>query len=173
LARHTGQRTLAIGPARRFAIYVVGSGLWLSGGLWLLYHYFIPGRGEFVLEPHPLESWWLRLHGAFAFGTIWIFGLLWSVHVNPGWAGGKRRRSGAVLVGLLLWLILSGYLLYYVGHERLRSVTSLLHWSLGLVSPVPFLLHRLASHGAHLPAEPAKRRRRRVTEDTHEVTLNT
>jgi len=171
LARRAGQRTLTIGPARRLGIYVVGSGLWLSGGLWLLYHYFVPSQGVFP-GPHPLEPWWLRLHGAFAFVSIWVLGLLWSVHVTPGWAGGKRRRSGAAVVGLLLWLILSGYLLYYLGHERLRSVTSLLHWSLGLLFPLSFLLHRVASPSAPLTANLANHRRP-VTEDTHEVTLHT
>jgi hypothetical protein len=148
------KKLFAIGRSRRAGIYVVGGGLWLSGALWLLFHYFMQSRGEFAVVPHPLEPWWLRLHGAFAFGAIWVFGLLWSAHVSPGWAGGKRRRSGAALVGLFLWLTLTGYLLYYLGHEWLRSLTSLLHWSLGLLIPVLFLLHRLA-------AEPAKVRQPR------------
>lgn len=145
------QGKLAIGRTRRLGIYATGSGLWLSGGLWLLFHYFMQSRGDFTLAPHPLEAWWLRLHGAFAFGAIWVFGLLWSVHVTPGWADGKRRRSGAVLVGLFLWLTLTGYLLYYLGHERLRSLTSLLHWSLGLLLPGPFLLHRLVATQRPIP----------------------
>jgi hypothetical protein len=114
----------------------------------------------------------LGLHGAFAFGAIWILGFLWGVHVAPGWEGRKRRRSGAALIGLFLWLILSGYLLYYVGHEQLRSVTSLLHWSLGLVFPIPFLIHRLASRRAALIAERPKLRRP-ITKETHEMTPHT
>ena len=134
----------AIGRARRLSVYAVGSGLWLSGGLWLLFHYFLGSQDDFVRRPHGLEQWWLTLHGAFAFGAIWVFGLLWSVHVGPGWARGERRRSGALMVGLFLGLVLSGYLLYYLGHERFRAVTSLFHWSLGLLLPIAFILHRLA-----------------------------
>ena len=142
---------LAIGRARRLGIYVVGSGLWLSGGLWLLFHYFVQSRGDFAQRPHRLEPWWLTLHGAFAFGAIWVFGLLWGAHVTPGWAGGERRRSGTLVVGFCLWLILSGFLLYYLGHERLRAVTSLLHWSPGLLLPVPFFLHRLRTTPRPIP----------------------
>jgi len=146
------QRKLAIGRGPRLGLYAVGSGLWLSGGLWLLFHYFGQSRGEFALGPHPLEPWWLTLHGAFAVGAIWVFGLLWSVHITSGWAGGERRRSGGLMVGLFLWLILSGYLLYYLGHEELRAVASLLHWSLGLLLPVAFILHRLvAARRATMP----------------------
>ncbi len=135
----------SIGRARRLGLYAVGGGLWLSGGLWLPFHYLVQSPGDFAPGPHPLEPWWLRAHGAFAFCAIWVFGLLWSVHVTPGWAAGERRRSGGLVVGLFLWLILSGYLLYYLGHERLRAVTSLLHWSLGLLLPFAFILHRLVA----------------------------
>jgi hypothetical protein len=144
---------LAIGRAHRIGIYVTGGGLWLSGGLWLLFHYFIQGQGAFAPAPHPLEQWPLRLHGAFAFAAIWVFGLLWGLHVAPGWTGTKRRRSGGVLVGLFSWLTLSGCLLYYVGSDRLRGLTSLLHWSLGLLIPALFLVHRLAPRGVNGTAE--------------------
>lgn len=138
-------RKPAIGRAGRLSLYAIGGGLWVSGGLWLLFHYFVQSPGDFAAGPHPLETWWLRFHGAFAFAAIWVFGFLWSVHVAPGWADGERRRSGGLMVGLFLWLILSGYLLYYLGHERLRSFTSLLHWSLGLLLPFAFIFHRLVA----------------------------
>jgi hypothetical protein len=157
---------LAVGRARRVGIYVVGGGLWLSGGLWLLFHYFMQSRGEFAPAPHPLEPWWLKLHGAFALGAIWVFGLLWGLHVAPGWAGTKRRQSGGALVGLILWLTLSGYLLYYLGHEQLRGITSLLHWSLGLLIPALFCLHRLASRGGNGMAQPARLRQPRRNRTT-------
>lgn len=128
----------------RIGLYIVGMGLWLSGGLWLLFHYFLQHPEQFGWSAHPLEPWWLRLHGAFALGGIWIFGLLWGVHIAPGWSTGERRRSGAVLTGILVWLVLSGYLLYYLGNEEARSIASLLHWATGLACPVVFAAHRLA-----------------------------
>lgn len=128
---------------RRVAIYAVGIGVWISGILWLLFHYFVVHEGPFGPTVSPLEPWWLKLHGAFAFGAIWIFGLLWGVHIPVGWAGRRRHLSGGLLVGLLAWLIISGYLLYYVGDEQLRAATSLTHWLIGLVVPIGFLAHRV------------------------------
>ncbi len=150
----------AMGRGLRLGLYLVGMGLWLSGALWLLCHYFGQSRGEFGMGPHPLEPWLLKLHGACAFGVIWVLGLLWGVHIAPGWAAGERRRSGAVMLGLALWLVLSGYLLYYVGQERLRAITGLLHWSVGLMIPVFLLAHRLAPRDRgtqHAVVEPSRR----------------
>ena len=128
----------------RITLYTAGLGLWVSGSLWLLFHYALQRQRQFGLSAHPLESWWLTLHGAFAFFSIWLFGLLWGVHIAPGWPAGLRRRSGAWLVGIFAWLILSSYLLYYLGNEQARSVASLLHWTVGLASPVLLAAHRLA-----------------------------
>ena len=142
-----GAEPRSMGRGLRLGVYLVGLGLWLSGGLWLLCHYFGQGRGELGMEPHPLEPWLLKLHGACAFGTIWALGMLWGVHIVPGWTAGERRRSGAVMLGLALWLVLSGYLLYYVGQEQVRAITGLLHWSVGLLIPIILFAHRLPPRG--------------------------
>ena len=134
--------SLRLGSPRRLGLYVVGIGVWLSGGLWLLFHYFLVTQGEFGPQANPLEPWWLKLHGAFAFAAIWIFGLLWGVHVTPAWPFRRRRWSGGTMTGLLFWLTLSGYLLYYVGNEAARSLISVLHWSIGLACPLAFFWHR-------------------------------
>jgi hypothetical protein len=115
------------------------------GGLWLLFHYFFLEQGEFGPKIHPLEPWWLKLHGAFAFAAVWIFGLVWGAHVSRTWPGARRRWSGSLLTGAFAWLIVSGYLLYYVGNENARSVVSGLHWGIGLASPICFGLHRFRS----------------------------
>ena len=140
----TPRATIRLRWPRRVGLCVLGIGLWLSGGLWLLFHYFLERPGQFGLSAHPLEPWWLRLHAAFAFAGIWMFGLLWGVHIAPGWSAGRRRRSGAWLVGILAWLTLSGYLLYYLGNEQARTATSLLHWSAALACPILFAAHRQA-----------------------------
>ena len=129
--------------SRRWALYIIGVGLWLSGGLWLIFHYFFVEQGEFGPKIHPLEPWWLKLHGAFGFAAIWIFGLLWGAHVSRAWPGLRRRWSGGVMTGVFASLILSGYLLYYVGNDSARSVVSVLHWGIGVASPICFGVHRL------------------------------
>jgi hypothetical protein len=140
---------------RRHAVHMVGLGVWLSGATWLLFHYFAPSGGEFGATTHPLEPWALKLHGAFAFAALWICGLLWGVHIVNGWSTRLRRGTGGALFGALAWLILSGYLLYYLGDETLRPAVSLLHWTIGLAVPIAFIAHRLAPrrHGTPQQAD--------------------
>jgi len=44
-------------------------------------------------------------------------------------------------VGLLLWLIITGYLLYYLTDDRWRSVGAIAHWAMGLAMPVLLAVH--------------------------------
>ena len=52
--------------------------------------YLLTKQGEFGPQSHPLEPWWLKLHGAFAFAFTWFFGLLWGTHVTVAWPRGRR-----------------------------------------------------------------------------------
>jgi|SRR6185369_2512954 predicted MFS family arabinose efflux permease len=130
--------------SRRLMIYGIAAAVWLTGAVWVVLHYFFISEGPFGAAPHPLEFWSLVSHGAAAFAALWLFGLLWGVHVPIGWRLQRRRWSGGVMFGLAAWLILSGYLLYYVGNDQVMSVVAILHWSLGLAAPLLFLLHRFA-----------------------------
>lgn len=134
--------TVRLKPLVHRALYGIGIGTWFTGVLWLVFHRFLTRNGEFGPTPHPLEPWWLRLHGAFAFAAIWIFGYLWSIHIEVAWPYQRRRLSGSVLVAILLWLTVSGYLLYYLGDDTLRAAASLSHWVLGLTAPAGFVWHR-------------------------------
>jgi hypothetical protein len=129
--------------ARRISIYAIGIGVWLSGVLWLVFHYFMSHQGSFGQVVSPFEVWSLTLHGAFAFAAIFIFGLLWAAHVPTGWSRRKRRVSGGSLAGILGWLIVSGYLLYYAAGEEFRAAVSLAHWVVGLAAPLVFFAHWL------------------------------
>jgi hypothetical protein len=133
----------SLGPSRRWTLYIVGAGVWMTGGLWLLDHYFLVRQGEFGPTANPLEPWWLKLHGAFAFAAVWLFGLLWGVHITKTWPHKRRRWSGGVLTGVFALLIVSGYLLYYTGDDKVRPIVSIVHWGIGLACPVLFLFHRL------------------------------
>jgi hypothetical protein len=133
----------------RLLVQFVGAGLWLTGALWLCFHYLLKRQGWLGVV-HPLETSWLRVHAAFAFAAIWTFGFLWGTHVVPGWWIRRRVRSGVTLVAVAAWLMVSAYLLYYLGDEDQRFVVSVLHWSVGLGCPVIFLAHRWRA-GAHPP----------------------
>ncbi len=127
---------------REALVYIVLGVLWASGIGWLAFHYLLLQTTEFGLLPHPLEAWWLRLHGAAAFATLWLIGLLWAIHLVPAWKM-RRRISGIALAVLLAVLVLSGYLLYYAGGDDARAVIALLHWIIGAALPLALLPHVL------------------------------
>ena len=134
---------LRLSRHRRYLVYAIGWTLWSSGALWLLFHYFFMTKGPFGDTPNPLEPWWLRLHAAMAFGTLWSFGLVWGVHIVAGWRTGRQRVSGSVAVTLLTWLIITGYLLYYLTDDRWRAVGAIAHWAAGLALPLLLAMHIL------------------------------
>jgi hypothetical protein len=132
---------LRLSRRRRHLIYAIGGTLWLSGALWLICHYFLMTKGPFGDTPSPLEPWWMRLHGAMAFGALWLFGLTWGVHIVAGWKTGRQRITGSIAAGVLAWLVISGYLLYYLTDDTWRNVSVLAHWTVGLALPVLLALH--------------------------------
>lgn len=138
-------------------LIVSGTTLWLSGAVWLLLHYYGQVEGDFGAESHPLEPWMLKLHGLALIPSLLGFGGLFVAHVPKGWRDRNRRLVGITLTALVCLLILSGYLLYYVGNDAARSWTSLLHWGFGLSLPVVFLWHYVGRNEAR------RRRRNRRT----------
>src|SRR5262249_47187900 len=115
-------------------------------------------QGEFGSAPHPLEIWWLRLHGAAAFAALWLGGLLWSAHVRPALTGAKRRASGILLVAAFGVLAGSGYLRYYAHGGGVRDAIGVLHWLVGLALLVPLLWHSLRARSARLAQQRAAER---------------
>jgi hypothetical protein len=144
MSERTESGPLKLPRLRRYTLYGVCMGVWLTGAVWLIYHYFLRTQGRFGLVNNPLEVWWLRLHAAFSFWAIWMFGLLWGIHIVRGWNANWRRWSGGTVVGFAAVLILTGYGLYYITGESWRSWTSLTHWILGLAALAVFFVHWLS-----------------------------
>lgn len=132
-----------LSPRTRLTIALVGAGLWASGGLWLIVHYFFRRAGPWGPEPHLLEPWSLGLHGLFAFAALWLIGLLCGLHIVRAWRSGRRRWSGAILLAGLVALTLTGYLLIYAGDDGAWGLVSPSHWIAGLALPVLYGVHRL------------------------------
>ena len=139
---------LRLSPRVRRLILLIGIGVWATGLAWLLLHHFFMRSGEFGLAPNPMEPWSLRAHAAFAFAAIWLLGLLSAAHIQRGWNSRRKRYSGVTLLSSFIVLVISGYLLYYVGQEQLRAVLSTVHWVLGLLIPLAYVAHRLARRRA-------------------------
>jgi hypothetical protein len=143
----TGAKALPRAPelsrARQLTVYAISLGLWLSGALWLLLHHFVVIEGPFGPIPHPMEFLSIAAHGAFGFASLWLLGLLWSVHIPAGWRSLRRRWSGSVMFSVAAFLVLSGYLLYYLSADMI-PIVAVLHWTIGLACPALFLLHRFS-----------------------------
>ena len=131
-------------PFRKWSLWIVGTAVWATGALWVIFHYFMKTEGEFGFQNHPLESVWLMLHGLTAAASLWLFGLLWGVHVETGWAVRWRRRSGGTLTGTLIFLAVSGYALYYIGNEEILDWTQIAHWGVGIAALAIFFIHYLS-----------------------------
>ncbi len=130
---------------QKWCIYGVLGTLWSSGVLWLLVHYWLPQHGPFGDVPNPAEHWFLVVHGAGAFATLWLGGWMWHAHIMPWRRSGMRRRSGETLLWVGGVLIATGYLLYYAADETTRHWVSLAHWLVGLSLAAALLAHALRS----------------------------
>ena len=122
-------------------VYSIFGVLFVSGGLWLIFHYFVRVEGEFGPTMHPLEAWWLKLHGASVMVFLFLLGTLLLSHMESAWRIRRNIITGIVFVGFNSILILTGYLLYYFGGETTRPIISLIHWVVGLAAPILIGIH--------------------------------
>ena len=127
--------------SRQWMVYGVGGSLWASGALWLVAHFFWRAEGEMGMIVHPAEPWSLRVHGAAVLLMALAVGVLWPVHIQPAWRSRVNRGSGLVMGLSLLFLTVTGYLLYYGSGDALREWVVLWHWVVGLAVPVLVGLH--------------------------------
>lgn len=127
---------------QRLAVYWVSACLVLTGLVWLYFFYFVSVVDQFGFEnPHPLQSSFLISHAVLALPAVWVFGSLWHIHVKTGWRAKTRRWSGGMFWSLVLWMIVSGYSLYYIGDDGIRRWLSLSHWIAGAPALVVIFLH--------------------------------
>jgi hypothetical protein len=137
---------LKLPRGRRWTVYGIAFATWITGVLWLIYHYFMTTEGRFGPQTHPLEPWWKTIHAGVSFFAIGILGLLWGVHILRGWNAKWRRWSGGTLAAFFFILTATGFALYYIYmiDEAWRAWTSIIHWVLGLASIVAFFVHWLS-----------------------------
>ena len=132
-----------LSAVHRRLTYLVCALLYITGALWLLFHYAVAAPDELGRARHPLESWSLRLHGAVAFGFLVALGSLLPRHIGEAWATRRNRSSGAIMLSAASLLVITGWGLYYVGGETLREWLSIGHWVIGLAAAPLLLFHVL------------------------------
>ncbi len=130
---------------RRFKIIFLFSvlGLYLSGLLYFIFDHFFKISGAFGTENHAWQLPTLHVHAILGLLFLFLFGYVYGMHIEPGLKGTRRRFSGIVMVGVIILLSVSVPGLYYLTDGNFKSGTVFVHTYLGLVAPVPFLLHLL------------------------------
>ena len=131
--------------------YLACALVYVSGVLWLLFHYGVPSQNDFGPARHPLESWWLRLHGAAAMGFLIAFGSLLPRHISEAWAMRRNVSTGVVTLAATAFLLLTGWGLYYLGDESLRGWLSVGHWAIGAAGAPLLLIHLLVGRRPKVP----------------------
>lgn len=114
-----------------------------TGFTWLISHYLLEIQGEFGPEKHPLEIWSLRVHGLSAVFTTLFVGMLLEHHMLSYFKQKRRLITGLSLAVLALFLLISGYMLYYLSEDSWRIFFSISHWVLGVIGILVFALHLL------------------------------
>ena len=127
-------------PALRATVYGVAALLWVSGAAWLVLHYVFRQPTQFGPLPNPWEAPLMRVHGLVAVGAVFLIGWMMAAHVIARWSSDRKRRSGFVLGGTAVLLILSGYALYYTTGPA-HEAAALVHEAVGVFSPVVALVH--------------------------------
>lgn len=138
------QPIIRLGQRHKRQLYAVFVLLWTSGVLWLVFHYFLQSAGDFGPRPHPLENWWLRLHGLAAMLALVALGSVATNHMRLAWGRRRNLASGLAMLGYLISLAVTGYALYYFSSDANAVWLPLLHWGAGLALPVGLAFHVLA-----------------------------
>lgn len=133
---HSPQEKIRLDKDHRWVLYAVTALVWFSGLFWLGVEKWIGQGGS---DWAPL---FLKTHGAAAMVFSIILGSL-LVHVRKGLALDRNKFFGLLLLGICLFLVATGWMLYYLGNEDWRKVTSFAHWTVGLSLPFILVLHIL------------------------------
>ncbi len=118
------------------ALVYLSFGALLLTGAWWMYAQARPDGLHWVALPRLL----MKIHGGAAMLALLVLGAL-TAHIRRGWKADKNRLSGALLIAVNVFLIVTGYGLYYAGGEALREWLSRWHAWIGLGSGVLLPAH--------------------------------
>lgn len=140
-----------------------------SGLLYAVLRYLVTPVDPFSAYHHPLQPWALDAHVLLAPVLLFALGWFWGNHVLPKLSRKvPRRPSGLALIGLILVMTVSGYLLQVSTIPLARALLGWLHGLSGTAYVAFLVAHaflRTAPEagpphfGSARPAEPAARGR--------------
>ena len=104
--------------------------LWLTGGFWLVLHFFFSRLSDFGPVQHPWGAVILRIHGWIAVGGVFLLGWVTARHVSDRWPQMIKRASGLAMASVAGLLAITGYALYYTT-DGLHDVAGVIHEVIG------------------------------------------
>lgn len=131
--------SIRLSRRHKIAFYGILVVVFATGAIWAWLHYLAHGENDFGSS--RAETWTLTIHGLFAAASLLVIGSLLPLHIKFAWRARRNRVNGVFFISIVTLLILSGYALYYIGNERLRSWTSWIHLIVGLALPVLLVFH--------------------------------
>ena len=130
----------------KLTFFGAGALLFVSGASWAWANAY--DEASPVAERlREIKPWLLKIHGFSALAFALILGTLLAGHVLTAWRARKNRRIGGLFFAACGLLTLSGYALYYIGGEELRSAVGRFHLWLGLVAPLLLAWHIWSGRG--------------------------
>ena len=132
---------IRLSKIHEYIIYLISVIVIISGFVWLYFDFFVRVETEFSLQVHPMQNIFLILHGSSSIIFLIIFGSVLPIHVYKAWKIKNNRLSGGSFLLLFTILILTGIGLFYSAVEDNRRILSVLHWVIGILFPIFFVIH--------------------------------
>jgi hypothetical protein len=131
--------SIKLSRRHKIAFYSVLGVVFASGAIWTWLHYFVQTDSGF--SSARAQVWTLTIHGLSAAMWLLLIGSLVPLHVKYAWRARRNRTNGVFFISIVTVLIITGYGLYYIGNEQLRSWTSWIHLVVGLALPFLLIFH--------------------------------
>ena len=132
---------IRLSKIHEYIIYLISFIVTISGFVWLYFDFFVRVETEYSLQVHPMQNIFLILHGSSSIIFLIILGSVLPIHVYKAWKIKNNRLSGGSFLLLFTILILTGIGLFYSAVEDNRRILSVLHWVIGILFPIFFVIH--------------------------------
>ena len=132
---------IRLSKIHEFIIYLISFIVTISGFVWLYFDFFVRVETEYSLQVHPMQNIFLIMHGTSSLIFLILLGSVLPIHVYKAWKIKNNRLSGGFFLLLFTILILTGIGLFYSAVEDNRHILSVLHWVIGILFPIFFVIH--------------------------------
>ena len=132
---------IRLSKIHEYIIYLISFIVTISGFVWLYFDFFVRVETEYSLQVHPMQNIFLIMHGTSSLIFLILLGSVLPIHVCKAWKIKNNRLSGGFFLLLFTILILTGIGLFYSAVEDNRRILSVLHWVIGILFPIFFVIH--------------------------------